>query len=194
MAIAHKDNLPNALEQLHKGDHQVIERSIIGAVLTGTGEPVDTVNLALNETIVTHKNIASMVTTDTELNGDYLYSHWANGFVITTPTGSTDYSLSYAGPVILPITKNFVPIPAALHNLGVRPVIIPEDAEVRLNISGREKELLMSFDSYTKSIPNKQSTVVRKAPFVAKVICLEGDNLIKTLRTKLLWGENKRNK
>lgn len=194
LATAHKGDLPNVLEQLRKGDYQVVERSVIEAVFADTGEPVDTVNFALNEITVTRKNTASMITVDTELNGDYLCSYWADGLIIATPTGSTGYSLSCAGPVILPTAKNFVLTPIAPHNLSARPVIIPEDAEVKLSISGREKKFLMSLDSNIKSIPNKQSIIVRKAPFVVKMIRLEGDSFIKTLRTKLLWGEDKRNK
>ena len=194
LATAHKDDLPNVLEQLRKGDYQIVERSVIEAVFADTGEPVDTVNFALNEITVTRKNTASMITVDTELNGDYLCSYWADGLIIATPTGSTGYSLSCAGPVILPTAKNFVLTPIAPHNLSARPVIIPEDAEVKLSISGREKKFLMSLDSHIKSIPNKQSIIVRKAPFVVKMIRLEGDSFIKTLRTKLLWGEGKRNK
>ena len=194
LATAHKDDLPNVLEQLRKGDYQVVERSVIEAVFADTGEPVDTVNFALNEITVTRKNTASMITVDTELNGDYLCSYWADGLIIATPTGSTGYSLSCAGPVILPTAKNFVLTPIAPHNLSARPVIIPEDAEVKLSILGREKKFLMSLDSNIKSIPNKQSIIVRKAPFVVKMIRLEGDSFIKTLRTKLLWGEDKRNK
>ena len=194
LATAHKDDLPNVLEQLRKGDYQVVERSVIEAVFADTGEPVDTVNFALNEITVTRKNTASMITVDTELNGDYLCSYWADGLIIATPTGSTGYSLSCAGPVILPTAKNFVLTPIAPHNLSARPVIIPEDAEVKLSISGRKKKFLMSLDSHIKSIPNKQSIIVRKAPFVVKMIRLEGDSSIKTLRTKLLWGEDKRNK
>ena len=194
LATAHKDDLPNVLEQLRKGDYQVVERSVIEAVFADTGEPVDTVNFALNEITVTRKNTASMITVDTELNGDYLCSYWADGLIIATPTGSTGYSLSCAGPVILPTAKNFVLTPIAPHNLSARPVIIPEDAEVKLSISGREKKFLMSLDSHIKSILNKQSIIVRKAPFVVKMIRLEGDSFIKTLRTKLLWGEDKRNK
>ena len=194
LATAHKDDLPNVLEQLRKGDYQVVERSVIEAVFADTGEPVDTVNFALNEITVTRKNTASMITVDTELNGDYLCSYWADGLIIATPTGSTGYSLSCAGPVILPTAKNFVLTPIAPHNLSARPVLIPQDAEVKLSISGREKKFLMSLDSNIKSIPNKQSIIVRKAPFVVKMIRLEGDSFIKTLRTKLLWGEDKRNK
>ena len=194
LATAHKDDLPNVLEQLRKGDYQVVERSVIEAVFADTGEPVDTVNFALNEITVTRKNTASMITVDTELNGDYLCSYWADGLIIATPTGSTGYSLSCAGPVILPTAKNFVLTPIAPHNLSARPVIIPEDAEVKLSISGREKKFFMSLDSHIKSISNKQSIIVRKAPFVVKMIRLEGDSFIKTLRTKLLWGEDKRNK
>ena len=194
LATAHKDDLPNVLEQLRKGDYQVVERSVIEAVFADTGEPVDTVNFALNEITVTRKNTASMITVDTELNGDYLCSYWADGLIISTPTGSTGYSLSCGGPVILPTAKNFVITPIAPHNLNMRPLIIPEDTEIKLTISGREKKFLLSLDSHIKSVDKKHSIIVRKAPFVVKMIRLDGDSFINTLRYKLLWGEDRRNK
>ena len=194
LANAHKDDLKNVLTQLRERNYKVVERSVIEAVYADTGEPVAPVNFALNEITFTRKDTASMITIDTELNGDFLSSYWADGLIISTPTGSTGYSLSCGGPVILPTAKNFVITPIAPHNLNARPLVIPEDTEVKLTVSGREKKFLMSLDSHIKPIANKHSIIVRKAPFVVKMIRLDGDSFIHTLRYKLLWGEDRRNK
>ena len=135
-----------------------------------------------------------MITIDTELDGHFLSSYWADGLIISTPTGSTGYSLSCGGPVILPTAKNFVLTPIAPHNLNARPLVIPEDTEVKISISGREKKFLMSLDSHIKSVSQEQTLLIRKAPFVVKMVQLEGGSFIKTLRYKLLWGEDRRNK
>ena len=194
LATAHKDRLAEVVSQLRTGEYEIVERSVIEAVYSDTGEPVDEVNFALNEISVTRKNTASMITIDTELGGEFLSSYWADGLIIATPTGSTGYSLSCGGPVIVPTAKNLVITPIAPHNLNARPLVIPEDTEVKLTVSGREQKYLLSMDSHIKTMPNERSISIRKAPFVVKMICLKGDSFVKTLRNKLLWGEDKRNK
>ena len=194
LATAHKDELEGVMEQLRVKNYAVVERSVIEAVYSETGEAVDPINFALNEITVTRKNTASMITIDTELGGDFLSSYWADGLIIATPTGSTGYSLSCGGPVILPTAKNLVITPIAPHNLNARPLVIPEDTPIKLTVYGREKKFLMSLDSHIKSVSKKHSITVRKAPFVVKMIRLDGDSFIKTLRYKLLWGEDRRNK
>jgi probable inorganic polyphosphate/ATP-NAD kinase len=194
LATAHKDRLAEVVEQLRNKSYSVIERSVIEAVYSDNGEIVDPVNFALNEISVTRKNTASMITIDTELGNEFLSSYWADGLIIATPTGSTGYSLSCGGPVIVPTAKNLVITPIAPHNLNARPLVIPEDTEVKLTVSGREQKYLLSMDSHIKSMPNERAITVRKASFVVKMICLKGDSFVKTLRNKLLWGEDKRNK
>lgn len=194
LATAHKDRLAEVVEQLRNKSYSVIERSVIEAVYSDNGELVDPVNFALNEISVTRKNTASMITIDTELGNEFLSSYWADGLIIATPTGSTGYSLSCGGPVIVPTAKNLVITPIAPHNLNARPLVIPEDTEVKLTVSGREQKYLLSMDSHIKSMPNERAITVRKASFVVKMICLKGDSFVKTLRNKLLWGEDKRNK
>lgn len=194
LATAHKDRLPEVVEQLRNKSYSVIERSVIEAVYSDNGEMVDAVNFALNEISVTRKNTASMITIDTELGNEFLSSYWADGLIIATPTGSTGYSLSCGGPVIVPTAKNLVITPIAPHNLNARPLVIPEDTEVKLTVSGREQKYLLSMDSHIKSMPNERAISVRRASFVVKMICLKGDSFVKTLRNKLLWGEDKRNK
>ncbi len=194
LAMAQKEHLKEVMTELREKTYKVIERTVIEAVLSETGAPVDEINFALNEITVSRKNTASMITIDTYLNDDFLSSYWSDGLIVATPTGSTGYSLSCGGPVIMPAAKNLVLTPIAPHNLNARPLIIPDDTEIRLTVEGREKKYLLSIDSNMISLSKKKSVTIRKANFTVKMIRLEGDSFIKTLCNKLLWGEDKRNK
>lgn len=193
LAMAQKEEIPMMLKALRSQAYEITQRSVLEAVTSKDQTPIDTIYFALNEITVTRKNTASMITIDTELNGEFLTSYWADGLIISTPTGSTGYSLSCGGPVILPDAKNFVITPIAPHNLNARPLIIPDDTEIKLSISGREKKYLVTLDSHIKSLPNEVSITIRKADFSIKMIRLKGNSFIRTLRNKLLWGEDKRN-
>lgn len=194
LATAQKDEITNVFAALRTKRYNIAERSVIEVVASDDGKPVSEINFALNEITVTRKNTASMITINTELNGEFLTSYWADGLIISTPTGSTGYSLSCGGPVIIPNAKNFVITPIAPHNLNARPLVIPDDTEIKLDISGREKKYLISFDSRIETLSNKVSITIRKADFSIKMIRLEGESFINTLRNKLLWGEDSRNK
>lgn len=194
LAMAQKEDIKNVLHALQTKAYKTSERTVIEALISNTGTPISNINFALNEITVTRKNTASMITINTELNGEFLTSYWADGLIISTPTGSTGYSLSCGGPVIMPNAKNFVITPIAPHNLNARPLVIPDDTEVRLTISGREKKYFVSLDSRIETLSNKTSIIIRKANFSVKMIRLEGESFITTLREKLLWGEDNRNK
>ena len=194
LAMAQKEDIKNVLHALRTKAYKTSERTVIEALISNTGTPISNINFALNEITVTRKNTASMITINTELNGEFLTSYWADGLIISTPTGSTGYSLSCGGPVIMPNAKNFVIMPIAPHNLNARPLVIPDDTEVRLTISGREKKYFVSLDSRIETLSNKTSIIIRKANFSVKMIRLEGESFITTLREKLLWGEDNRNK
>lgn len=148
---------------------------------------------ALNEITVSRKNTTSMITVDTYLNGEYLTSYWADGLIVSTPTGSTGYSLSCGGPVIVPGSRNLVITPIAPHNLNARPLVIDDDTEIRLKISSRENQFLISLDSRIAAVETKTEINIRKAPFKIKMIEPLGGSFLKTLRKKMLWGEDKRN-
>lgn len=193
LATAPKDHIAEVFNMLRKKTYDIIERSVI-EVVDLMGNPITEINFALNEITVTRKNTASMIIINTELNGEFLNSYWADGLIISTPTGSTGYSLSCGGPVITPDAKNFVITPIAPHNLNARPLVIPDETEVKLTISGREKEYLTSFDSRIKTFPIEKTILIRKANFSVRMIRLENESFIKTLRNKLLWGEDSRNK
>lgn len=194
LAQAQKEEIKHALEALRAKSYRISERSVIEAVISDNKQPISNINFALNEITVTRKNTASMITIDTELNGEFLTSYWADGLIISTPTGSTGYSLSCGGPVITPDAKNFVITPIAPHNLNARPLVIPDDTEIKLTISGREKKYFVSLDSRIETLSNKTSITIRKADFSIKMIRLEKESFINTLRNKLLWGEDNRNK
>ena len=134
-----------------------------------------------------------MITIETYLDNEYLTSYWADGLIIATPTGSTGYSLSCGGPVINPQAKSFVLTPIAPHNLNARPLVIPDDIDIKLKVTGREKQALISLDSRIATIDHETEVHIKRAPFTIKTIQLQEQTFLKTLREKLLWGEDKRN-
>ena len=147
----------------------------------------------MNEITVSRKDTTSMITIETYLNGEYLNSYWADGLIISTPTGSTGYSLSCGGPVLTPDVKSLVITPIAPHNLNARPLVIPDDNEIKLIVSGREENYLISLDSRISSISNNSELTIRKTPFKINMVEIPEETFLKTLRNKLLWGEDKRN-
>jgi NAD+ kinase len=147
----------------------------------------------MNEIAVSRKDTTSMITIETFLNGEYLNSYWADGLIISTPTGSTGYSLSCGGPILTPDVKALVITPIAPHNLNARPLVIPDDTEIKLKVSGREDQYLVSLDSRITSISNNSELIIRKTPFKINMVEIPDETFLKTLRNKLLWGQDKRN-
>ncbi len=148
---------------------------------------------AVNELTVMKKDSSTMVTIDAKVNGEFLNSYWADGLIISTSTGSTAYSLSCGGPIMLPDSGNFVITPIAAHNLNVRPVVLSNNNEILLTVRGRSPQYLVSLDSRSAFIDSSIELVIKKAGFTFNLINLEGQHFFKTLRNKLLWGSDKRN-
>ena len=134
-----------------------------------------------------------MITIETYLNDEFLNSYWADGLIISTPTGSTGYSLSCGGPILTPNVSSFVITPIAPHNLNARPLVIPDDTVIKLKITGREEQYLVSLDSRIASVKNESVLTIKKTPFKIKMVEIHEETFLKTLRNKLLWGEDKRN-
>jgi NAD+ kinase len=156
-------------------------------------EDIQELNFALNEISVSRKDTTSMITIETDLNDEYLNSYWADGLIIATPTGSTGYSLSCGGPILTPDVSSFVITPIAPHNLNARPLVIPDSTEIRLRVSGREDFYLVSLDSRIASVRNESILTIKKTPYKINMVEIMGETFLKTLRNKLLWGEDKRN-
>jgi len=150
-------------------------------------------NFALNEFTITKKDTSSMITVKCYINGEYLNSYWADGLMVSTPTGSTGYSLSCGGPVILPHSNNFVITPVSPHNLNVRPLIVPDESIISFVIESRGRNFLASLDSRSQTVDSSVEMSVRKEDFRAKLIQLDGYSFLDTLRNKLNWGFDLRN-
>lgn len=150
-------------------------------------------NFALNELTVHKKETQSMITIHTYVNGKLLNTYWADGLIIATPTGSTAYSLSCGGPIILPNSGNFIITPVAPHNLNVRSVLISDESVITLKVEGRSDQFLVSLDSRSETIPENVVLNVMKGDFEINLIRLKNHSFLKTLRNKLHWGYDKRN-
>src|SRR6056300_152980 len=175
------------------GQYTIEERTMVGLYSDTSIKAFEEVSVALNEITVSRKDTTAMITVATYLDGEYLTSYWADGLIIATPTGSTGYSLSCGGPVMAPGTNSLILTPIAPHNLNARPLIIADHTEIRLVVSGREPQHLVSLDSRIASIDNGTELLIKKAPYTLKMVAYTSESFLKTLRKKLLWGEDKRN-
>lgn len=188
-----KEDVRKVVQEFVSGEYVIVERSLVQLNTEALDTEFGDLNFALNEITVSRKDTTSMITVETHLNNEYLTSYWADGLIISTPTGSTGYSLSCGGPVIVPTAKSLVLTPIAPHNLNARPLVISDDTIIRLKVSGREENHLVSLDSRIASLENGQEITITKAPFTIKMIEYTSESFLKTLRNKLLWGEDKRN-
>lgn len=148
---------------------------------------------ALNEFTVHKQDSSQMITVHVEVGGDLLNSYWADGLIVSTPTGTTAYSLSVGGPIITPESSNFVIAPIAPHNLAIRPVVIPDNEVVRLWVEGRGGRYMASLDSRSAPFENDMVWTISKSDFIINVLKFENQSFYETLRKKLLWGADKRN-
>ncbi|MAU71865.1 MAG: NAD kinase [Pseudozobellia sp.] len=193
LSTFNKEEVQNVVQEFVKGDYSIVERSLVEVAKESDIAEFADLNFALNEVTISRKDTTSMITVETYLNGEYLTAYWADGLIISTPTGSTGYSLSCGGPVIEPTAKSLVLTPIAPHNLNARPLVISDDTEIRLRVSGREHHHLISLDSRIASVENGKEILIRKAGFTVKMIEFASESFLKTLRNKLLWGEDRRN-
>jgi len=182
-----------AMDAIFNKAYKLSERNLLAIETFPKKDDFDTLNFALNEIAVSRKNTTSMITVETRLNDEYLTSYWSDGLIVSTPTGSTGYSLSCGGPVITPDTNSFVITPIAPHNLSARPLVITDSTEIQLKVDGREDNFLVSLDSRIATLSNDTIIKIKKAPFTIKMIELLEESFLDTLRKKLLWGEDKRN-
>jgi NAD+ kinase len=193
LATIQKDQISFAVDQLLKKEYLVKKRSLLSVTTTPEIESLSSLNFALNEVTVSRRNTASMITVETYLNDEYLASYWADGLIIATPTGSTGYSLSCGGPIITPQAKSFVLTPIAPHNLNLRPLVIPDNTVIKFKVSGREDVFFLSLDSRITTIQRDTLISIKQSNFTLKMVEINQQTFIKTLREKLLWGQDTRN-
>jgi NAD+ kinase len=188
-----KEAVRKMVQEYLRGDYVIVERSLVTVEADPEIEEFKGLNFALNEVTVSRKDTTSMITIETHLNEEYLTSYWADGLIISTPTGSTGYSLSCGGPVMTPTAQSLVITPIAPHNLNARPLVISDDTEIRIKVSGREDQHMVSLDSRLATIDNGKELLIKKADFTIKMIEYASESFLKTIRNKLLWGQDKRN-
>lgn len=193
LATVQVQNIEPMLLKILSRDYTISKRSLLSLTCSPKNPDLVDLNFALNEITVSRKDTTSMITIDTYLNGEYLTSYWADGLIISTPTGSTGYSLSCGGPVLIPEVKSLAITPIAPHNLNARPLVIPDDTEIELKVSGREEQYLVSLDSRITSVTNETILRIKKTPFKINMIEFKEEGFLKTIRKKLLWGEDRRN-
>jgi NAD+ kinase len=193
LAMVQKENIETFLQFVIDKKYTISKRTLLSLSCSPENKDIQDINFAMNEITVSRKDTTSMITIETYLNGEYLNSYWADGLIISTPTGSTGYSLSCGGPILTPEVEGLVITPIAPHNLNARPLVIPDKTEVRLKVSGREEQYLVSLDSRITSIKNDTVLTIKKTPFKIKMVEITDETFLKTLRNKLLWGEDKRN-
>lgn len=186
-----KEDLVVAVEQVVKGTYSLDKRSMLR--LESNVNLFGRTNYALNELTIHKKDSSSMMTINTFLNGEYLNSYWADGLIVATPTGSTGYSLSCGGPIIMPQSGNFVITPIAPHNLNVRPIVVADKNVISLEVEGRNRYFLASLDARSVTIDSSVQIAVRLEDFMISLVRLHNENFLTTLRNKLMWGLDSRN-
>ena len=192
LATLKQEMLHSELNKILFGEYDIKERSLL-EVSANNKTNFSDFNYALNEVSVGRKNTTSMIEIKTVLDSEYLNTYWADGLIISTPTGSTGYSLSCGGPIMSPSSQTFSITPIAPHNLNARPLIISDETIIELSVKGREESHLLSLDSKIISLENNTVIKIKKASFKIKLASLQNNSFYKTLRNKLLWGEDKRN-
>jgi len=190
LADVQLENLQHALDDIEKGNYSIEQRSLLQL---DSSHPLFDYNFALNDFVIHKKETSSMIVVHAYLNGEFLNSYWSDGLIISTPTGSTGYSLSCGGPIIFPKSDSFVITPIAPHNLNVRPVVVSDDVVISFEIEGRASSYLASMDARSQSISGEVNMAIRKADHKLNLLRLSNIHFLDTLRSKLHWGFDRRN-
>jgi len=179
-----------AIKKILQGKYTIEPRTMLEL---SEPEIFESNNIALNDFTVHKLDISSMISIDLYINNLHVNTYWADGLIVSTPTGSTAYSLSAGGPIIHPQANTLIITPIAAHNLNVRPLIIPDKMKITLKVSGRTDKCLISLDSRFKAVPINTTFKLKKSKHLAKILNIYPNNYFNTLKNKLLWGADKRN-
>lgn len=181
------DEAEAAINDIFEGKYRFVERSVIEA--STENEPFRGNPYALNEVAVLKRDIASMILIRTTINGEYLTTYQADGLIVSTPTGSTAYSLSNGGPIMVPSTDVLCLTPVAPHSLNVRPIVINDNVTVELEVESRSHNFLIAVDGRSEKMQEGTKVTIRKAPFVIRIVKRLSKQYYKNLRDKMGWGQ-----
>ena len=191
LSSASRDEILPSVDSVLNGQFIIDSRTLIQ--LVRPGDLFGDLNYALNDLTINRKDFASLVVLHVYIDDLFLNTYWADGLIIATPTGSTAYSLSSGGPILMPGSQNFVITPIAPHNLTVRPFVIPDKSRIRIIVEGRADQFLVSLDSRSAVIHSDFELVIEKADFKINIVQIKGKDFFATIREKLKWGLDLRN-
>ena len=185
-----QENMDESLESVFSGNYDIEERMLLKVEVPGVD--LDDMNVALNDVRI-YKTSGSLITIHVKINQEFLSAYWADGLLLSTPTGSTAYNLSVGGPIVVPESNTFVLSPIAPHNLTVRPIVLPDSAVLQLSVDTRDSQFQLALDSRTIDLDVDATVTIRKAGYSLKMIRIENISFYSTLRNKLMWGADRRN-
>ena len=189
LATISKENIVESIDAIFRGEFTLEQRSLLE--LSSPQGVLADFPYALNEFAVQKKG-TGMISVEVSMEGRHINTYWADGIIVSTPTGSTGYSMSVGGPIVIPGSKNFIISPIAPHNLTVRPLVIPDHHELEVKISLRNPEYWVSMDHRSQIYTDHEPLHLRKAGFFIKMLKLNRMEYFETLRSKLMWGADKR--
>jgi NAD+ kinase len=191
LASLGKENIEEAVKALQERTYVLDRRGLLhlDASIPLFGEE----SFALNEVVIHKREFSPMIKIHTYLNGEFLNTFWSDGLIVSTPTGSTGYSLSCNGPVVFPESESFVITPIAPHNLNIRPIVVPNNNVISFEVEGRTEDFICTLDSRKEVVPKNVQLAVRKEAFSFNLVRLNENNFLQTLRKKLTWGFDTRN-
>ena len=185
-----QENMSESLESVFSGKFDIEERMLLK--VEAPGSTLEDLDVALNEVRI-YKSSGSLITIHVKANEEFLSAYWADGLLLSTPTGSTGYNLSVGGPIVVPESNSIILSPIAPHNLTVRPLVLPDSAVLQLTVDTRDPNFQLALDSRTVDLDVNTTVTVRRAPYTLKMIRIENISFYSTLRNKLMWGADKRN-
>ena len=191
LATTSRDDVEGALDFIFTGNYKVENRTLLR--LNSSAKLFEPLNFALNDFTIMKKDTSSMITVHVYVDGELLNSFWSDGIIVSTPTGSTGYSLSCGGPLVYPKSESFIITAVSPHNLGTRPIVISDKSEITFEIEGRSKKYLVSLDSRFETIDDSVKLKIKRERFGAQLVQLPGQHYFNTLRQKLNWGLDIRN-
>lgn len=191
LATISREETEESIEKLFKGKYSLDDRTMLR--LVSDPKLFKEMSFALNDFTIMKKDTSSMITVHVSVDGELLNSYWADGVIVSTPTGSTGYSLSCGGPLVYPASESFVVTPVSPHNLGARPIVVADSSELTFRIEGRSSKFLVSLDSRFETVDDRVKLKIRKEKFKARLVTMPGRHYFKTLRQKLNWGLDIRN-
>ncbi|MFK7900574.1 MAG: NAD kinase [Cyclobacteriaceae bacterium] len=191
LATIPRTEINEALENLEAKQFDIDSRAMLQIEMENNS--FLPINYALNDISISKRDTSSMITIHTKIDGEFLNSYWADGLIISTATGSTGYSLSCGGPIMMPSSSNFIIAPINPHNLTARPLIISDKSSIELSIETRSQSYLATLDSRSIRMSQKQKITIKKAPFKANMIRNSAASYLQALKSKLNWGYDVRN-